>query len=114
MISYIVLLTTATICFIEALRTNTPMIRHIFNLETSISVVAGYFYYLFIEKLKGYEKSNKPIAWKELTEIRYLDWSITTPMMLIVLSAALAYNIKASVRISSIIPVIILNYIMLY
>ena len=114
MISYIVLLTTATICFIEALRTNSPMIRHIFNLETSISVVAGYFYYLFIEKLKGYEKSNKPIVWKELTEIRYLDWSITTPMMLIVLSAALAYNIKASVRITSIIPVIILNYIMLY
>ena len=114
MISYIILLTTTAICFIEAIRTNSPMLRHIFNLETSISIVAGYFYYLFIEKLKGYEKSNKPIVWKELTELRYLDWSITTPIMLIVLCAALSYNINMSVRLSSIIPVLILNYIMLY
>jgi hypothetical protein len=113
MISYIILLTTATICFIEALRTTTPMIRHIFNLETCVSVVAGYFYYLFIEKLKGYETADK-IVWKEMTEIRYLDWAITTPLMLIVLCAALAYNIKVSVHASVIIPIIILNYMMLY
>lgn len=110
MISYIILLTTATICFIEAIRTQSPMIRHIFNLETCISVVAGYFYFLFIEKVKDIKKIN----WKELTELRYLDWAITTPMMLIVLCAALAYNIKVSVQASVIIPVIILNYIMLY
>ena len=114
MISYIVLITTGTICFIEAIRTNVPTIRHIFNLETCISIVAGYFYYLFMEKVKEYEKKRKPINWNEITQLRYLDWSITTPMMLIVLSAVLAYNIKVSVRISSIIPVIILNYIMLY
>jgi hypothetical protein len=111
MISYIILLTTATICFIEAIRTTSPMIRHIFNLETCISVVAGYFYYLFIEKLKGYEKK---INWKELTQLRYLDWAITTPLMLIVLCAALAYNIKVQVHASVIIPIIVLNYIMLY
>ncbi len=111
MISYIILLTTGTICFIEAIRTTTPMIRHIFNLETCISVVAGYFYFLFMEKLKDYKKQ---IVWKEMTELRYLDWSITTPMMLIVLCAVLAYNIKRSVHATVIIPVIILNYIMLY
>jgi len=114
MISYIILLTTATVCFIEALRTSTPMIRHIFNLETCISVVAGYFYYLFIEKLKEYEAKKRPIVWKEMTELRYLDWAITTPLMLIVLCAALAYNIKVTVHASVILPVIVLNYIMLY
>ena len=48
MITYILLLTTATITFIEALRTNNPTIRHIFNLETCISLVASYFYLLFL------------------------------------------------------------------
>lgn len=113
MLSYILLLTTGVICFIEALRTNSPMIRHIFNLETCISIVAGYFYYLFIEKLKAYELKNQPINWKEMNEIRYLDWSITTPMMLIVLCAALAYNIKLTVHFSVIVIVLILNYVML-
>lgn len=113
MISYIVLLTTGTICFIEAIRTNTPMIRHIFNLETCISIVAGYFYYLFMQKLKEFETTGKP-NWSEMTELRYLDWSITTPMMLIVLCAALAYNIKRKVTALTIIPIIILNYVMLY
>lgn len=113
MMSYIVLLTTGTICFIEALRTNSPMIRHIFNLETCISIVAGYFYYLFLEKLKEYELKQR-IDWKEMTQLRYMDWSITTPMMLIVLCAALAYNIKKVVTFRVISIVIVLNYVMLY
>lgn len=113
MISYIVLLTTGTICFIEAIRTSSPMIRHIFNLETCISIVAGYFYYLFMQKLKEFETAGKP-NWSEMTELRYLDWSITTPMMLIVLCAALAYNIKRKVSAVTIIPIIILNYVMIY
>jgi hypothetical protein len=41
--TYIFLITTGTICFIEALRNPDPKIRHIMNLETCISVVAGYF-----------------------------------------------------------------------
>ena len=114
MVSYILLLTTGTICFIEAMRTKVPMIRHIFNLETCVSVVAAYFYYLFIEKIKEYESEKKPINWEEMTEIRYLDWAITTPLMLIVLCAALGYNIKKTVHITTISLIVILNYIMLY
>lgn len=113
-ITYIILLTTGTICFIEALRTNSPMIRHIFNLETCISIVAAYFYYLFIEKLKTYEQRQQRVPWNELTQIRYLDWAITTPMMLIVLCAALAYNIKKEVPATLIATLIVLNYSMLY
>ena len=51
MITYIILLTTATITFIEAIRTSSPQIRHIFNLETAISVVEGYFYSVFVTKI---------------------------------------------------------------
>ena len=39
-LTYILLLTTGTITLIEALRTKIPLVRHIFNLETVISVIA--------------------------------------------------------------------------
>jgi bacteriorhodopsin len=90
------------------------MIRHIFNLETCISIVAGYFYYLFVEKLREYEKKQQRIDWLEMTKLRYMDWSITTPMMLIVLCAALAYNIKKTVSVGVISIILVLNYVMLY
>ena len=57
--TYIFLITTGTICFIEALRNPVPQIRHIMNLETCISVVAGYFYGVFVDKLNKVEKEQK-------------------------------------------------------
>ena len=51
-LTYVLLLTTGTITFIEALRNKIPMVQHIMNLETCISVVAGYFYSMFHEKIK--------------------------------------------------------------
>ena len=113
MVTYIILLTTGTICFIEALRTSSATIRHIFNLETCISIVAGYFYSVFISKIKDYEINKKEINWAELNELRYLDWAITTPMMLIALSVALAYNIKRVVHLSVISMILVLNFCML-
>ena len=98
MITYILLLTTATITFIEAMRTTDPTIRHIFNLETCISIVAGYFYWLFVNKVDEAEKINSPLNWAEITEFRYIDWSITTPMMLLALSVVLGYNTKININ----------------
>jgi len=111
--SYIILLTTATITFIESIRTNIPMVRHIFNLETCVSLVAGYFYSLFLERLKYFEEQQKPIDWKEMTQIRYMDWVITTPMMLVVLCGTLAYNSKTKILLVPITTIILLNYAML-
>ena len=112
-ITYILLLTTALITFIEAMRTNIPVIRHIFNLETSISLVASYFYSLFVAKITAIEENNKPIDWNDLTRIRYIDWAITTPLMLIALSVVLGYSIKIEIKFIMILSVILLNYIML-
>jgi bacteriorhodopsin len=114
MITYILLLTTATITFIEALRTNVPIVRHIFNLETCISLVACYFYSLFVGKVDEAEKTGIPLDWVDITQMRYIDWSITTPMMLLALMVVLGYNSKTPVRLMPITTVIILNYIMLY
>ena len=112
-ITYILLLTTALITFIEAMRTNIPVIRHIFNLETSISLVASYFYSIFVAKIDEVEKNNKDIDWNDLTRLRYIDWAITTPMMLLALSIILGYGAKIAVKIIIVLIIIALNYIML-
>jgi hypothetical protein len=107
-VTYILLLTTGTITCIESMRTRIPMIRHIFNLETCISIVAAYFYSQFMEKL-----TKNPVNWTEIQQLRYLDWAITTPMMWIVFCAALAYNIKRKVSWFLIALILCLNYAML-
>jgi bacteriorhodopsin len=112
--TFVFLTTTATITFIEAIRTKDNMVRHILNLETVISVIAAFFYNLFIITLKEKETQNKPINWDEFTLLRYIDWSITTPFMLLSLCLFLSYNIKKKLGFFVILPILILNYIMLY
>ena len=86
-ITYVLLVTTATITFIEALRTEDPRIRHIMNIETVISVIAAYFYGKFIEQIKDTE-----IDYKKINITRYTDWFITTPFMILGLELVLTYN----------------------
>jgi len=109
MLTYIILLTTATITFIEAIRTTSPQIRHIFNLETAISVIAGYFYSVFVTKV-----SVDRIDYTELTKMRYVDWAITTPIMILVLILVLGQNIKQSVKFIFYAMLVFLNYVMLF
>jgi len=113
-ITYIFLLTTATITFIEAIRTPFPNIRHVMNLETCISVVAGYFYSVFMSKIATSEEKRENIDWAEITQTRYIDWAITTPMMLLALCLVLSQNSKTTIHVFTILGIIALNYIMLY
>lgn len=113
-ITYILLLTTATITFVEAMRTNIPHVRHILNLETAISLIAGYFYSAFLEKIANFEKADILIDWRDITTTRYIDWSITTPMMLLALCLVLSRNIKLEVPFKVMAVIIVLNYFMLY
>ena len=107
-ITYAFLMTTATITFIEALRTNDKKIRNILNLETCISVVAAFFYGRFVGDFK------KEIAFKKINVVRYTDWAITTPIMLLVLCLALLYNIKGgALSFTSFTIILLLNYFML-
>tara|TARA_Y200000002_G_scaffold338590_1_gene308045 strand:+ start:682 stop:1377 length:696 start_codon:yes stop_codon:yes gene_type:complete len=108
-ITYALLMTTATITFIEAIRTSNPQIRHILNLETCISVVAAFFYGVFMNKIN---KQN--IDYKDINLNRYLDWSITTPIMLLVLILALGLNIKKKVKLLDFVIILVLNFGMLY
>lgn len=114
MLTYILLLTTATITFIEAMRTNNPNVRHVLNLETCISLVAGYFYSLFVDKIAKADETQTNMDWSETSQIRYMDWFITTPFMLVALCLVLSTNIKKTISLPVIVSVIMLDYIMLY
>ena len=112
-ITYIFLVTTGIVIFIEALRQGVGFISHVMNLETAISVVAAYFYGLFMAEIEKSESLNQPIDWNKMIAYRYIDWSITTPIMLLVLCLYLANNLKLSVKLGTYIIIVILNYIML-
>jgi bacteriorhodopsin len=140
-ITYVFLLTTTAITLIEALRSPVPQIRHIMNIETCISIVASYFYGLFIEEInkaqnlynvKDDNKDNnnniidnivntdsaiiKPLSVipiEKINNMRYIDWSITTPFMLLVLSMVLGYENKVIVKFSPFVLTMFLNFAML-
>jgi bacteriorhodopsin len=114
MIAYVLLLTTGTITFIEALRTSVPAVRHVMNLETCISIIAGYFYSIFVEKIEEFNKADIPIDWANITLMRYTDWAITTPLMLIALSLVLGQNTNIPIHLPVMLFIILMNYVMLY
>lgn len=110
-LTYVLLLTTGTITLIEALRSPIPAIRHIMNLETCISIIAGYFYSTFIDKMNTIKNS---INYKEINETRYNDWFITTPLMILVVMMSLSYQSgKYSVHVGTYLAAVLLNFGML-
>lgn len=107
-LTYVFLLTTATITFIEAMRTKVDKVRHILNLETCISVVAAYFYGKFVQQIEG-----PSIDYKKINMTRYVDWFITTPIMLLVLCLAFLYNSGGRLGFSTFLKILGLNFAML-
>ena len=110
-ITYILLITTGTVTLVEALRTSNPLVRHVLNLETVISIIAGYFYSKFVANIsnKDYE-----INWNELMRTRYTDWFITTPVMLLAFIIALSQQLHTKPLFSVYMVVVVLNAAMLY
>lgn len=109
-ITYVFLMTTATITFIEAIRTNDSKVRHILNIETCISVVAAFFYSKFVEDIEERKKENIPLDYKKIIVDRYTDWMITTPLMLLVLCLAFVYNSKTTLNFFTFLLILLLNF----
>lgn len=106
-ISYLVLFGYTIITLVEAIRTPFVLVRHIMNIETAVSLVAGLVY--------GYlnEEIRKPGAdLKKITQARYVDWSITTPLILLVI--LLFYNGENAIDYKTYLGIIGLNAGMLY
>ena len=105
--TYIILFGYTTITLIEAIRTPSANIRHIMNIETAVSLVAGLVYGIFIERIKQPE-----FELRDILHLRYLDWMITTPLIL--LGIVLFYNKgAATVNYKTFGIVAVLNWMML-
>jgi bacteriorhodopsin len=109
------LITTGTITFIEALRTQNASVRHVMNLETCISIIAAYFYSQFIEIIKKHDEENpsQELPYESINLTRYTDWLLSTPIMLLVLCIVLGMERKISLKVSTFFIVLLLDVGML-
>ena len=116
-ITYSFLMTTGTITFIESLRTSMFGARHILNIETCISIVAAFFYGNFMNLFEESKTSmiSQDELLKKINMNRYIDWAITTPLMLFVLLMAFSFNIKGKSKVDfgHLSLILVLNYCML-
>lgn len=105
-ISYLVLFGYTIITLVEAVRTPIVAVRHIMNIETAVSIIAGFVYGQMIDLIKSGQVDGGDIL-----QLRYVDWSITTPLILLAL--LLFYNADGGVSIWRFLAICALNYGML-
>ena len=113
-ITYILLISVATVTAIESLRTKVLYERHILNLITCVTLVSAYFYSIFLEKIANSEEKQINVDWIEISQNRYLDWSISTPLLLLILCIFLTSKTNNSVNLASFGIITVLNYFMFY
>lgn len=94
------------VTLIEALRTPIVNVRNIMNIETTVSVVASFVYKIFNDMI-----DSGKFDLKKINEIRYLDWGVTTPLIL--LAILLFYNPETPVNYIYYLIIVFLNWGML-
>jgi bacteriorhodopsin len=109
--SYIFLSGLTLITLIEALRTPNVKVRQIMNLETTVSLVASLVYWIMLDKMQKGEIDEGTL--NGITQYRYFDWFITTPMLLLVLLMFYNYAEKDPIYLSVYGWIIALDFIML-
>jgi bacteriorhodopsin len=109
MVTQVFLIAATIITFIGAIQTTDKTMRLVLGLECFISAVAGYYYSVFVNRFSG----NK-IKWSDLAQVRYNDWAITTPIMLLVLLLVLGFDISKTNHVAALFLVVLLDYCMLY
>ena len=106
--SCLVLISATFITFIEALRTDNKKARHILNLETAVSLIASYVYSVFASMV-----DKEDFSLEKVTTYRYMDWVITTPMLLLALLLFISYLNKDELHLKKFLFLVLLNFGML-
>ena len=115
MITYIFMIITFIITGYQGFFTkNDPEVRRILWLESAISLIAGIFYSIFIAWIDNEQQKSIEIDWKEINKLRYIEWAITTPLMLLSFCLILGMNAKIPFRLSIFLIILLLDYAMLY
>lgn len=87
--------------------------RIILGIESTITGVACCIYYLYIQKIKQYNETGYGLSWNGYNQLRYLDWAITTPLMLLSISYIFSKNRNTPLPIATTLQIILLDLTML-
>jgi bacteriorhodopsin len=109
---FIILLTILFFILIQIFKNENYKINNILSLECAVLFIASFFYYEFI-KLTSLENINN-FDYKKIINYRYIDWSLTTPILLLALLLFIQYFNNKLVNFWHYLIVFILNYVMLY
>lgn len=112
-ISSLILFGSSFITLIEALKNDSVRARHILNLETVVSIIAGYVYLKFVEMIEHKEELTKETH-KQIVQYRYIDWFITTPLLILALVCFFTFYDKTPLHFKYYLLAIAFNFLMLY
>jgi len=89
--------------------------RTILGIEFAITAIASYIYSKYNDSLDTYRLTHATtLGWEGVNKLRYLDWSITTPLMLISLSLLLSMNSGIKISTPFIVTIVVLDWLMLW
>jgi bacteriorhodopsin len=92
-----------------------PQQRLILWLECVITGFAAYIYSNYMNAINTYNSTHtQTLGWAGIDRLRYVDWTITTPLMLVSLSLFLSLKTNQKIHIKEIFVIVVLDWIMLY
>jgi bacteriorhodopsin len=111
-IVFIILVAVLFFIFIQIIKSSNVKIINLLSLECAILLIASYFYYKFMKdtNVDNIEEFN----YDKIINYRYIDWSLTTPILLLTLLLFIQYLNNKLVNFWYYLIVFILNYIMLF
>ena len=111
-IVFIILVAVLFFIFIQIIKSSNIKIINLLSLECAILLIASYFYYKFMKdtNVDNIEEFN----YDKIINYRYMDWSLTTPILLLTLLLFIQYLNNKLVNFWYYLIVFILNYIMLF
>uniref|UniRef100_A0A6C0AS20 Bacteriorhodopsin-like protein n=1 Tax=viral metagenome TaxID=1070528 RepID=A0A6C0AS20_9ZZZZ len=114
-ITYYLLFFASCFSFFISIFVKTIAMRNILWLESTITGIAAFIYSLYYREIDlGTGEQDKILAgWPGVNRLRYIDWSITTPLMLISLSLVLSMYSGIKVPILKTVAIVVLNLLML-
>uniref|UniRef100_A0A6C0JIG9 Bacteriorhodopsin-like protein n=1 Tax=viral metagenome TaxID=1070528 RepID=A0A6C0JIG9_9ZZZZ len=109
------LLFASTLTFICSIFVKTTSMRNILWIESTITGSAAFVYLYYNEAIDAYNLCHEnTLGWEGINQLRYIDWAITTPLMLISLTLILSMNSSIPVNGLRLFGIIVLDWFMLF
>lgn len=102
--TFVILFTTLVFIFIQAIKSNDSYIINLFSLEICVLLIASYFYSMIMNETD----------FSKIGLLRYFDWSLTTPILLLTLLLIIHHENKIKLNLWYYLGIVVLNYLMLY